>query len=108
MTAYAAGSLGAHSAKSLLTIEEIRQRYPDEWVCLEVTQEDEMGQPLAGRLIVHSREKRRVVQAAKAFRDEHPKARGFLFYTGELIPEGQVVILPFHSSSPTYAGTAGG
>ena len=82
-----------------LTVEEIKQRYPDEWICLEVTEEDEAGLPLAGRLIDHGREKRRVLKAAKAFRVENPQARGFLFYTGELIPEGQVVILP-------HAGTA--
>jgi hypothetical protein len=86
--------------EQILTIEEIKRRYPDEWVCLEVAQEDELGQPAAGRLIGHDREKRRVLEAAKAYRAEHPQARGFLFYTGELIPQGQVVIL-------SHAVTAG-
>ncbi len=76
-----------------LTLEEIRQKYPDEWVCLEVTKESRNGQPAAGYLIAHHRDKQEVMKAAKAFRRSNPQARGALLFTGELIPRGLVVIL---------------
>lgn len=79
--------------KELLTIEELMRRYPDEWVCLAVTKEGRNGQPVAGHLIAHHRDKQQVMKAAKAFRTSNPQARGALFFTGELIPQGLVVIL---------------
>lgn len=79
--------------KELLTIEELMRRYPDEWVCLEVTKESRNGQPAAGYLIAHHQDKQEVMKAAKAFRTSNPQARGALFFTGELIPQGLVVIL---------------
>ena len=77
---------------ALLTVEEIQNEYPDEWVCVEVIEEDENGELRAGHLVAHDREKSMVVKAAAAFRSQNPKSRGSFFFTGELIPKGMVVI----------------
>ncbi len=37
-----------------LTLEEIRRQFPDEWVLIEVLEEDELGQPTCGRVLAHS------------------------------------------------------
>ena len=36
-------------------IEEIKERFKDEWVLLEVLERDEMNRPTKGRIIAHSR-----------------------------------------------------
>jgi hypothetical protein len=36
-----------------LAIRQIFARYPDQWVCIEETEWDSIGQPLAGRVIAH-------------------------------------------------------
>ena len=51
------------------------------------------GRPLAGRVIVHSQEKEAVVETGVQYGEKHPNARLFLFYAGEKIPEGVVVLL---------------
>ena len=51
------------------------------------------GRPLAGRVIVHSQEKEAVVETGVQYGEKHPNARLFLFYAGEKISEGVVVLL---------------
>lgn len=79
--------------REILTLAEIKQRYPNEWVCLKVTGVGRNGYPLAGMVIAHHRDKAEVMKAARAFRSQHPRAHGALFFTGELIPQGLVVVL---------------
>ena len=45
--------------EEILTIEELGNKYPDEWICIEVIKEGEDSQPTAGRLIAYGPEKRR-------------------------------------------------
>ena len=51
------------------------------------------GQPLAGRVIAHSQEKETVVATGVQYRKQHRDVQLFLFYAGEKIPEGVVVLL---------------
>ena len=85
-------SLGLTPVTPVLTLEQIQDRYPDEWVCTEVIKENEDAQPTAGRVIAHSPEKTEVIEAASKFRTQNPQCRGFLFFTGELIPKGMVIV----------------
>jgi len=39
----------------MVKIEEIKKRYRDEWVLVEVIEEDELGQPIDVKLIAHSK-----------------------------------------------------
>ena len=38
-----------------MTIEEIKGKYKDEWVLVEVLEEDELNRPMNVRLIAHSK-----------------------------------------------------
>ena len=60
---------------------------------VEETHWNKKGQPLAGRVIAHSQEKETVVEAGVQYRERHPDVLLFLFYAGEKIPEGVVVLL---------------
>lgn len=73
-------------------IEQIEQQYKDEWVTVEVTVMKK-GRPIAGHLIAHGRDEDAVVESDLRYRQEHPDALLYLFYTGEKIPEGWVVLL---------------
>jgi len=48
---------------------------------------------VAGRVIAHSQEKEAVVATGVQYRKQHPDVQLFLFYAGEKIPEGVVVLL---------------
>ncbi len=47
----------------ILTIEQIRQRYTDEWILIAFTELDEQMNVLAGVVIAHSKERDEVYQA---------------------------------------------
>ena len=75
------------------SLEQIEAQYADQWVLVEETHWNKNGQPLAGRVIAHSQEKEPVVAAGVQYRQQHPDVLLFLFYAGEKIPEGVVVLL---------------
>lgn len=47
----------------ILTIEQIRQKYADQWILIAFTQLDDMMNVLAGEVIAHSFERDEVYQA---------------------------------------------
>lgn len=75
------------------SLEQIEEQYAGQWVLVEETLWNKSGRPLAGRLIVHSQEKETVVATGVQYRKQHPAVQLFLFYAGEKIPEGVVVLL---------------
>ena len=75
------------------SLEQIEAQYADQWVLVEETHWNKRGQPLAGRVIAHSQEKETVVATGVQYRKQHPNVQLFLFYAGEKIPEGVVVLL---------------
>ena len=76
-----------------LTLREITERYPDEWVCVEETEWDGADQPVAGRVIAHGTNRDDAMRAGDDFRTAHPDSVLFRYYTGPLIPEGLALIL---------------
>jgi|SwirhirootsSR2_FD_contig_31_7603007_length_1341_multi_3_in_0_out_0_2 hypothetical protein len=74
-------------------LEQIEEQYAGQWVLVEETLWNKSGQPLAGRVIAHSQEKEAVVATGVQYRKQHPDVQLFLFYAGEKIPEGVVVLL---------------
>ena len=44
------------------SLEQIEAQYADQWVLVEETHWNKRGQPLAGRVIAHSQEKKRWLQ----------------------------------------------
>ena len=73
-------------------IETIERLYPDQWVVVEVTRVDRANQPLAGRVLAHAPDEDEITRAAVKAREERPETQLWTFYTGELIPEGVIVI----------------
>lgn len=65
------------------SIEKLEKRYPEEWLLLEVTKEDSLGNPIAGRLIKHSKSKEKVIEKSKEIRRDIA-----LFYSGRIPKKG--------------------
>ena len=79
--------------QEVFSLEQIEEQYADQWVLVEETLWNKSGRPLAGRVIAHSQEKETVVATGVQYRKQHPNVQLFLFYAGEKIPDGIVVLL---------------
>lgn len=72
-----------------MKIEEIKERYKDEWVLLEVLKEDELNRPTDVRLIAHSKNRDDTYEAMSKTNAKHIAH----FYTGKLPQEYAVAFL---------------
>ena len=77
-----------------LKITQIIEKHPDEWVVAEVLKVDKAEVPVAGRVLYHGYEKEHIFESARRYQDQNPKAKPFIFFTGDPIPEGIKVALP--------------
>ncbi len=66
-----------------LTMEEIKKRYPDEWVLLGDPEKDKSLQVLGGALLSHGIDDKEVLGRVKA----NPPKNSALFFTGEPDPD---------------------
>jgi hypothetical protein len=78
-----------------MPITMIRETFPDEWVVTHVTEVDDEDIPGAGVVLIHSSDEERVFETLKAHLAEHPKARCYTFFTGDVVPEGVHLAFPF-------------
>jgi hypothetical protein len=77
-----------------VTVVECFTRFPDEWVRLEVLEEDEAGQTKRGRVIAHNRDDDEVLRVEREFRRKHPGATTLVFFAGPLVdPKSNVVVI---------------
>jgi hypothetical protein len=74
------------SGSKKVTIEELKDQYQDEWVLVEVLEEDELQRPTKMRLITHSETREEIYEALK----EH-SGYTYHFYTGKIPKEGYAV-----------------
>ena len=72
---------------------EIEREYPNQWILLEITRDARDYRRVAGRLLAHSPDRAALDGPYQRFRTEHPRARIFELFTGDIVPEGVVVIL---------------
>lgn len=79
--------------QGVFSLGQIGEQYAGQWVLVEETLWNKSGHPLAGRVIVHSQEKETVVETGVHYGKKHPDVRLFLFYAGEKIPGGVVILL---------------
>ena len=79
--------------QGVFSLEQIEEQFANQWVLVEETIWDKGGQPLAGRVVAHSQEKATVVETGVQYGQQYPDVQLFLFYAGEKIPEGVVVLL---------------
>jgi len=75
-----------------MTMEEIEEEYKDEWVLVEVT-EDENYRPSKGVVVAHSLNYEDLTHPTHQFHQENPGATSFAFFCGPMIPEGILVVL---------------
>ena len=68
------------------TIEEIERKYKDEWVIIEVLEENEFEEPTKGRLIAHSKSRDEIYDLLK-----DKTADISVFITGEIPKKGYAV-----------------
>ncbi|MGB3457730.1 MAG: hypothetical protein WBB08_00230 [Halobacteriota archaeon] len=70
-----------------MKIEEIKKRYKDEWVLVEVLAEDELREPVEVELIAHSKSRNDTYEAMRK-----TKAKDIAhFYTGKIPKKGYAV-----------------
>ena len=70
-----------------MKIEEIKKRYKEEWVLVEVLEEDKLREPIEVELIAHSKSRDDSYEAMKK-----TKAKDIAhFYTGEIAKKGYAV-----------------
>jgi len=70
-----------------MKIEDVKRKYKDEWVLVEILEEDELGNPVEVRVLVHSKARDDTYKALKDVKDRYV----YHFYTGEIPKEGYAV-----------------
>lgn len=70
-----------------MKIEDLKKQYKDEWVLVEVLEEDELNMPTNVRLIAHSKNRDDTYKAMKESKAKHLAH----FYTGEIPKKGYAV-----------------
>lgn len=71
-----------------MTIEEIKGKYKDEWVLVEVIEEDELNRPTKARLIAHSKNRDDIYEELEHIENKKHVAT---FYTGRIPEKGYAV-----------------
>lgn len=73
-----------------LTVEEVRERYPDRWVLMRVVEFDEQRRPRRGYVLRHSRSRKAISNrlAQEPPRSELPKHERFYIFHTSLRPLG--------------------
>jgi hypothetical protein len=69
-----------------MKISDIKKKYKNEWVLLKVDKTDELNQPIAGKLIAHSKNRDDVYSKMKK-----TKGHTYTLYTGPFPREGYAV-----------------
>lgn len=69
-----------------LPLQEIHQRFKDEWVLVHVLEEDALSQPLTGIVVAHSPDREEIYAAQCRLRGDFA-----IFYTGEIPKKGYAV-----------------
>ena len=65
------------------SVNELKIRYKDEWILIEVLKKDKLGQPLKGRLIAHSKRRDDVYDVLRKM-----KGHTAVFFAGEIPKKG--------------------
>jgi len=76
----------------MVKVGEIKRRYKNEWVLVEVIEEDELGQPIDVELIAHSKSRDEIYNALMKTKTRYT----YQFYTGEIPKKGYAVA--FHET----------
>jgi hypothetical protein len=69
----------ATDKKQELEISLIRQKYPQQWVTVDITRRDKYGLPFLGRVILHGKSKKDLVDKI-----ENIQGDLYVFYSGSI------------------------
>jgi len=69
-----------------MKIDEIKKKYKDEWVLIEVLKVDEFGAPVEGEVIAHSESRDEIYEKQRKMKEDLA-----IIYTGEIPKEGYVL-----------------
>lgn len=64
-------------------VEELEKKYNDEWILIEVLEQNELGEPTKGRLIAHSKRRDDVYDVMKDY-----SGHTAVFFAGEIPKKG--------------------
>lgn len=70
-----------------MNIKKVKKRYRNEWVLVEVLEEDELNRPINVRLIAHSKNRDDTYKAMKKTKSKYT----YHFYTGKIPKKGYAV-----------------
>ncbi|MBI2135558.1 hypothetical protein HYU06_00630 [Candidatus Woesearchaeota archaeon] len=70
-----------------MKIEELKKQYKDEWVLVEIIEEDKLNRPQEVKLIAHSKNRDDTYDAMV----KNKKKYTYHFYTGEIPEKGYAV-----------------
>ena len=74
---------GATESLPSLTIEEVGDLYPNQWIILKATELDERQRIIRGQVLSHSRSTRKFRDGLERVRHEQPLAPIYIFVGGE-------------------------
>lgn len=70
-----------------MRLEEVKKKYRDEWILVEILKEDELGNPIEVNVQAHSKSRDDVYKALKTTKAKYIST----LYTGEIPKEGYAV-----------------
>jgi len=72
----------ADAADELLSIDEVNDRFPGEWILLNVARTDERDRVTHGYVLAHTRSRKQVSKVIKRVDQEDPTAHLYIFVGG--------------------------
>lgn len=67
----------------IMSVEELIQKFKDEWILIEVLEEDELDEPRKVKVIVTSKNRDEIYEKQKEIKGDIA-----IFYTGKILKEG--------------------
>jgi len=69
-----------------MKIEELKNKYKDEWLAIEVTKEKE-GLPIEGEIVDHNKDRKQLHEKTREIDDL------MILYSGEIVKKGYAYVL---------------
>lgn len=66
-----------------LSFDLLETKYPDEWILLQVTEENDLSEPVQGIVLAHSKVKEEIIGLSKDLKEDIA-----LFFTGVIPKKG--------------------
>jgi len=70
-----------------MRMSDVKKKYKDEWVLVEILREDELGNPIEVEVLAHSKTRDETYKALRNAKDKYV----YHFYTGGIPKEGYAV-----------------